>query len=150
MYWFLVGNHFHLPALISTIGSAMSRLLDRVVCRCYDLFDPGLRYNHFAFVVKRNRIVSVGRNRPFKTHPLCRAYRFESIHAEVDAVLRARCGDFKFIPVFRGFKLICVRIRRGGGLGLARPCSLCWDFVCSVGFDDVIFSSEDGWVSCSC
>jgi len=106
------------------------------------LYDPGVRYNHFAFVVRRNRIVCVGRNRPFKTHPLSLGYRFDAIHAEVDVIRKLRSLGFSG---GRGLKLVCVRVLRSGGFGLARPCVLCSRIVGDFGFDCVVYSSGDDY-----
>lgn len=95
--------------------------------RAYE-FDPYLDYHLCAILVKGGKILSVGYNKgstnAFVEHfaDLVRGYRDYSlgIHAEMDAVLKARSKtDLK------GCKIYVTRIRRDGELGMARPCEIC-------------------------
>lgn len=84
---------------------------------------PQGNHRHFAYIVKRNKVVAFGYNLAFKTHPIAAQFghRFNSIHAEAMAI-----NNFPHpIGFLSECDLISLRIRKTGELGLALPCQYC-------------------------
>ena len=103
---------------------------------------PNGKNKHFSFIVHRNKILSIGWNNCWKTHPiaqLCK-YRFDSIHSELDAYLRYQAS----IQTLRDSCLINVRINRFGDIGYAAPCEKCMKWVPKIGFRKIYFSDGNG------
>lgn len=109
-------------------------------------FDEGLEYFLCAILVKGGKILSTGFNKKatnaFVEHFADRARGQRdycmSTHAEQDAVLRAR-GKIDL----RGAKVFVVRIKVSGGLGMARPCSICYGVLQSYGIGRAYYSIDD-------
>lgn len=85
---------------------------------------PKKRFEITAFAYdKRGRLLSMGRNSYIKTHRLQAELAREAgrpeaiyIHAELDALLRARK---------QVHKLVVVRYNKDGSPGNAKPCEIC-------------------------
>ena len=109
-------------------------------------FDDGLEYFLCALIVKGGEILSTGFNKKstnaFVEHfaDKARAARdyCMSTHAEQDAVLRAR-GKINL----RGAKIFVARVKASGGLGMARPCSICYGVLQSYGIGRAHYSIDD-------
>lgn len=93
-----------------------------------------------AVLAKGNRVVSVGVNQQ-KTDPNIarKTNRVDKLHAEMHCIGRNRDEDL------RGLTIYIVRVTRTG-LGLSRPCPLCWEMIRSVGIREVVYSTHTGWV----
>ena len=91
-----------------------------------------------AVIVKKNRVISVGYNKPRKTHPKSK-HPFSTIHAELDAILGVSRKDLKdaTIYVYREYK--------NGNPALARPCKYCWMHLEEVGIKKVYYTCSGGW-----
>ena len=86
---------------------------------------------------KKKQLVSVGINQ-YKTHPL--QYKYGSkhkwaIHAEL-AALAQSLGD--------AYHLYVVRLKKSGGLGMAKPCKACATAILEFGVEKVYWSTSDG------
>jgi len=83
------------------------------------------------------KILSVGCNgirNHRKLHPKFQKFPGSgSIHAEIDAILKAR-RDLK------GMSLLVVRINKQGKLMLSKPCSNCIEYLNHVGIKNVYYS----------
>jgi deoxycytidylate deaminase len=88
-------------------------------------------------IVKKNRIVSVGFNK-LKTHPKS-THKYNSLHAEVDALIKAIPEDCK------GAEAYVYREKRTGQLGNARPCASCYSALQAAGIKVIYYSSEEGY-----
>ena len=82
-----------------------------------------------CIIFNKKRILSKGYNHSQKSakklHPKFQRYP-GSIHAEVDAILKAR-KDLK------GSSLVIIRINKSGEFRLSKPCSKCLMYIESVG-----------------
>lgn len=80
-------------------------------------------FKHVSFICDKSKIVCVGINKPFKTHPLAYKYlyRYSNIHSELDAIL-AFPYAIKTLP---RYQLYNVRIRNSHTVGLSKPCQKC-------------------------
>ncbi len=100
------------------------------------------KYKIGAVIFDKKRIVSCGHNYPSKsvrsiTYRFCK--RKGSVHAEVDAIIRAR-QDLK------GYSILVVRINKKGELLNAAPCSFCMAYIEYVGLKYVYYSTLEGIV----
>lgn len=75
-----------------------------------------------AVIVKKNRIVGLGFNKPFKTNPNSNN-PFKTIHAELDAILDADQDDL------RGSTIYVFREYKDGTLACAKPCQHCQELI---------------------
>lgn len=115
--------------------------INRMMRICKEMYDPCIRYNHFAFIVRRNRVVCFGRNKPFKTHPACTDYRFNAIHAEIDAIFNA---PRRVVAQAHKYGLVSIRVRKNMEFGLAKPCRLCYNIIRRLGFNEIWYSTNEG------
>ena len=83
-------------------------------------------HRHAALIIAHGRIIAAGWN-----HGVT--------HAEADALRRA--GD---VP--GGAEMLCVRVRRNGSLGMAKPCAKCMNSLLENGFRWVSYTDEWGAV----
>lgn len=111
--------------------------MDRVL----DLAREMLRENrtHFSFIIKKNKIVSIGEEQRAKTHPLARdfGYKYPTIHSELDAYIK--------VPKDKRDDLILVntRVSPTGKLGMSRPCPYCLGWVLDA-FNEIWFTNQNG------
>lgn len=84
----------------------------------------------------KKRIISKGRNYPLRgaksLHPTFQKFPY-SIHAEADAILRAK-KDLK------GVSLLVVRINKRNQFLLAKPCVKCMAYIKHTGIKRVFYS----------
>lgn len=111
---------------------------------------------HTAFLMRRNRIVTVGWPRPFQTHTVCRGQtRFESIHAETAAILNFR--EFFNAKVKKNAKIpnmdiVSIRLSTDSLveerpiLRNAKPCSACLKLILSLSpIKRLWYTTDEGW-----
>ena len=100
---------------------------------------------HFAFAIKKNKILAVGRNKPDhesnKALQLGRLYGIEKwntypfLHAESDLITRLD-------PEYQNHKteILSLRINRHGRFKLAKPCVNCQKMLDEIGITKVVWS----------
>jgi deoxycytidylate deaminase len=102
--------------------------------------DTGIRCRHFAFILHKNRVVSIGRNSK-KSHPINRKYGYfegSGIHAEACAVIKSGKVDHsKNI-------LVTFRIDRNEKVAMGKPCKHCQKLLGDVIFKEIYYSNEKG------
>lgn len=97
---------------------------------------------HFSFIVKRNKVISIGWNNKRKTHAANRRfnYRFDYPHSELVAI-----NGFPYskdeLPYFT---LINVRIGRVGDILISRPCPHCYNLLKLLGISSVYYTTNKG------
>jgi deoxycytidylate deaminase len=103
---------------------------------------PNGRNRHFSFIVHRNRILSVGWNDYWNSHPACQklGYRFSAIHSEFSAINRYR-GEKKKL---KKCVLINTRVNRFGEIGMSKPCEHCLELLSQINFRKVWYTNPDG------
>lgn len=102
---------------------------------------PQKRHNHFTFILRKSKIVSIGTNHNC-THPRSLAYSYGrpvGVHAELDAVLRLGPGDYS------RYSMVNVRLNKHGQIQLSAPCSGCLDMIQQLGFKRVYYSTPVGF-----
>lgn len=103
---------------------------------------PDAKNRHFSFITLRNRIVSMGWNDGYKTHPRARllGYRFDTAHSELNAFLNYR-GD---LDLLKKCSLVNVRVNRFKDVRIARPCVHCEKWISGLGFNEIWYTNEVG------
>lgn len=86
-------------------------------------------------IFSKKKLLSLGHNYPQKSvkHLLPRFKKYDSIHAEVDAIIKAKTD-------LKGASLLIVRINRLNQFRLSRPCITCMKYIEYVGIKRVIYS----------
>lgn len=108
--------------------------------------DIDSRAKHVAFILKRNKILGVGVNKINKTHPICTTlgYRFSTLHAETDVILKTRgMREFK-----TGVELVSIRINplsRPDKIitAMGRPCAGCIKLIVAHSEIKKVYYSSD-------
>jgi deoxycytidylate deaminase len=103
---------------------------------------PNGRNKHFSFILHRNRILSVGWNDYWTSHPESKRLgcRFDAIHSELSAVLRYRGPANKL----RKCILVNTRVNVFDEIGMSRPCEFCQKLINEVSFRQVWFTDLTG------
>lgn len=107
---------------------------------------PDSDKKHFTFIVKRRKIISIGWNKGFKTHPMAAKYkhRFCCHHSELSAIL-----NFKYRPSeLKYYDFINVRITKDGQLANSKPCLSCQSLLKDFGINSILFSTGKGFQKC--
>ena len=98
------------------------------------------RCRHYSFILKKNRIVSVGFNRYNKTHPILKKFnypKYSGIHSEISAILKNGLTDCA------GMTMVNTRINNGR-FDNAAPCKYCAGMIEEMNFKDIIFTNKNG------
>ncbi len=102
--------------------------------------DIDLRCRHFAFILDKNRIVSIGKNSK-KGHPINQKFGYPSgcgLHAEASAVIKSGKIDHS------RHTMVTFRIDRNNNIAMGKPCSHCQKLLNDVEFKNVFYSNESG------
>ena len=90
-----------------------------------------------AVVFNKKQFISSGHNYPNRSIARSHNPRFRrwptSIHAEIDAITKARCD-------LKGSSIIIIRINKKGQLRLAKPCRHCMSYLNHIGIKNVYYS----------
>lgn len=117
----------------------MKKLHKKLIQIANDLFDCAGSNKHFTFICERKKIISIGWNKPFKSHTLAKkfGYRFFTIHSELDAI-----NNFPYpVADLRNYSLINVRLYANRSIALSRPCVKCLKLLASFGIGAITFSN---------
>lgn len=88
-----------------------------------------------AVIVRKNRLLSFGHNKPHRTHPRSKN-AWNRIHAELDAILGVPLEELK------GAEAYVVRITNTGLLAMSRPCEHCMALLKEVGIRKVYYTDN--------
>lgn len=96
---------------------------------------------HITFLIKGKRVVSLGTNNSFKTHPKGKelGYYANGIHSELHAYIKLR--DKSLIP---HLTVVNVRLSKTGKINLSKPCKCCEPFLKGLGFKRLYYTNEQG------
>jgi hypothetical protein len=122
------------------------KILNKVEDIARSLFDlPRSDKKHFSFIVKRNKVLAVGWNDGWKTHPYGLRYgtRFSAIHSEWAAINQI---DFHW-GLLSECSMINIRLKKDLSLGMSKPCSSCLSLLEKFCFKEVWYGDDKGeWV----
>jgi deoxycytidylate deaminase len=125
----------HLPKLIELSVALRPRQFD---------------FHHCSFIFDKSKIVSIGVNNTNKTHPRNLNFKYVGregnkisstigIHSEMSCVIKLpRSYDF------RRLKIVNVRIRKDGTLGMSKPCRGCTHLIQQLGFKEAWYTDHSG------
>jgi len=104
------------------------------------------RYHHVSVMLQKNRVLSVGWNKPYKTHPVCEQYGYEhGMHSENDCIFKAGEVDCSDVLIFN-FLFRWRRLTNRWEWGTARPCDICQRFLVDHGIEKVLYTTDSGSV----
>ena len=99
-------------------------------------------WKHCSFICRRNSIISIGRNIPFKSHPIAKqfSYRYNSIHSELNAIL-----NFNY-PIRDLYKyyIVNTRIGRNNEIKLSKPCTNCQKLLYAFHIKEIWYTTTTG------
>jgi len=105
---------------------------------------------HFAFIYKRNQLISIGVNRPYnpdaKTLYLANKFnvqkykKYNYAHAETDAI--SKCWGK--VHLNSSFSIVVLRLNKYGELGQSKPCTNCQQILDAIGIKKIWWSTKDG------
>jgi deoxycytidylate deaminase len=111
------------------------------------LSSPQMRYKHVAWILQKNRIVSIGVN-SCRTHPIAKRLKIKKLAegqcAELNACLKVGLSHKDGLPDFSRFDMLIVRINKSGNFGNSRPCAGCRELIRQCGFHKVWYSDAKG------
>ena len=121
-----------------------SKLISRCVDIALEVTNCDLkdrRVRHFAFIINKNKILSIGKNAQ-KTHPILKNNKYgygwwSKLHAETSAVVRSKIFDHS------NNKLLTFRLDKHDNINMGKPCSNCTRLIKDVNFKEVVYS--DWW-----
>lgn len=117
--------------------------LNRLVSLARNLIiydDIELRCRHFAFILNKSKIVSIGRNSK-KSHPINQKYGYfdgSGLHAEACAIIKSGNTDHS------KHTLVTFRIDRNDKVAMGKPCRYCQKLLSDVNFKEIYYSDEQG------
>lgn len=97
------------------------------------------RHFHVTFILKNNKIMSIGVNNERKTHTRNLYYKYanaalKGTHAELSAIIKLgeeNCSGYTFLNI---------RIDKNGLVKNSKPCSGCQNLLRQVGYKTVYYS----------
>ena len=91
-----------------------------------------------AVIIKGNKILGIGENNPYKTHPQSNT-TYQYIHAELSAIINARAN-------LTGASIYVYRAgRKDESPLISKPCSHCMELLKNAGIVKVFYSTNGGY-----
>jgi len=131
----LTKDHWSLKFIAMNLNRLVSLARNLII---YD--DIELRCRHFAFILNKSKIVSIGRNSK-KSHPINQKYGYfdgSGLHAEACAVIKSGNIDHS------RHTLVTFRIDRNNKVAMGKPCRHCQKLLNDVNFKEIYYSDEQG------
>ena len=124
------------------MGKELSKL-DKELTKYIKLGKELSSYNplakkHISLIIRKNRILAIGVNNSFKSHPIAKklGYRYEALHSELDAYNQIDKGLDKLI-------LLNMRFNSNQELRNSKPCPICLGW-CKKIFDEIYYTDSNG------
>lgn len=93
-----------------------------------------------AVLVKKRKPISIGRNKPKKSHPLIYKHdKFKTLHAELDACL----GISRHLTI--DSSIYTYRELKDGTLANSKPCDMCIAILKELGVKKVYYTHSNGY-----
>lgn len=105
-----------------------------------DVCKADIERTHYSFVLRKNKIIAMGKEQRGKTHPLAMkyGYKYPTIHSELDAFRQLNKIDIRDSLV-----LVNTRISNTGVFGMSRPCKYCIGWVTNI-FSEIWYTNQEG------
>lgn len=108
--------------LISDVG--YSYLERKLILKAFDVsqtIDDKNKSRHISFLVKRNKIISCGKNDSWKSHPESSRWNHwnSAIHSELDAIVKFSGKNLNDHTMYN------IRFLRNNKVALSKPCGRC-------------------------
>jgi hypothetical protein len=103
--------------------------------------NPNYQFKHFSFAIGRGgRIVAIGMNNQFKTHPIAQKFNqfSNNLHSEMALFLRLSEPDCS------NYILVNSRVTRCFSMGCSFPCSACKSLLKQANFREVWATNKFG------
>lgn len=100
-------------------------------------------YKHFSFIIKRNRIISLGWNLQKKTDTFAHKFKYKHpfIHSELMAI-----KNFPYPPTeLYKCKMINIRLNNNKQLRLSKPCKNCQNLLNFFELKEIWYSHNNGF-----
>ena len=100
-----------------------------------------LRTFHTTFVLKKNKIISIGINSN-KTHPeteKCDYNHEVTLHSELDAILK-----LNKISKSNHYTFVNVRLKKDKTVANSKPCKGCQNLLSRINYKNFFYSTENG------
>lgn len=121
----------------------MNKIEKKLIKLGLSLYDiPQHEYKHFSFIVRKNKILSVGWNDK-KTNPLSSKFDYwnDSTHSELSAIKRYVYD----LDILKYCTIYNLRFSRAKQLVLSKPCDSCQALIKYFRIGRVRFSTESGF-----
>lgn len=96
------------------------------------------RFRLGAVIARRNKVISTGFNQMSKTHPAMERYNTNKyllgLHAEIHACLGVPAN------LLYGADIHVARILKDGSVAIAKPCSVCYNYLKAVGIRNIHYT----------
>jgi deoxycytidylate deaminase len=105
--------------------------------------DINPRTRHYAFILNKKRILSIGCN-SLKSHPKLLQYGYRphaGVHAELSALIRSDS------VLHSNNKLVTFRFDKSGNLNNGKPCIFCQRALNDAGMKEVWYSCKKGRIN---
>lgn len=121
----------------------MNKLQRKLIRVSRDLIHlPQSNAKHFSFICERNKILAIGYNNGFKTHPQSKKFghRFYATHSELSAI----CSFGGRVSELAGLTFYNIRLLKSGEPAMSRPCSSCQGLLASFGVRKLFYTNYLG------
>lgn len=120
-------------------------MFDKLIEMAYELKDlPQGNFRHFTFIVRKNKVLSMGWNKGFKTHPSAKklGYKFSGIHSELDAFQNL---TYQYKQLIHKCNIVNIRINNFGQIRLSKPCRHCEPWLKALNARNIYYSTNEGF-----
>jgi deoxycytidylate deaminase len=102
--------------------------------------NPNPQFKHFSFIIDGGRVISIGMNNQFKTHPITKKFNYftANVHSELSSWLRLGeedCSDYA---------IVSTRIDRNERLCCSFPCRGCAALLKQANFREIWATDSNG------
>lgn len=120
-------------------------LLERLVKLSYKNNHLGThkgKFRHFSYLIYKNRIISVGYNKPI-THPLASEYGlyYAGLHSELNAISKL---PYNYKKLINKCDMVNIRLTQIGNICIAKPCEICQQLLKEYQINNVYYTITKG------
>ena len=120
-----------------------NKILNKLIEKSYEMTDlPVSEKLHFSFIFHKRKMLCVGWNNGWFTHPLAKKFghRYSVTHSEL-AAIKALPYSKKFL---KKCTLINIRIGKNGKVAMAKPCKHCQEMLNYFNIKRIIYTDNNG------